>query len=890
MDGFARWLFRLAMRLHRWEDRLRFGAEMERLFEEDVGAARRVGRAAALRVAVRESWDMARAALAERMRNRSDAVGEGRRARSHWMERTMQDLRYALRSLMRRPGFSVLAVLTVALGTGATTAIFSVVNGVLLRSLPYAEPERLVRIWQTRTQSGGPGDGSVSPVVFKDWQSATTSFESMAVWTRTTPTLARLGEPEVVTGARVSPDFFRVFRSDPVLGRAFTAEEDLPQGPRAVVVSHSFWQQRLGGARDVLERTLELNGQTYSIVGVAASDFEFPAGARLWLPVRNNDNNCNRGCVYLNTIARLRAGVSVTQARAELSAVSERLAAEYPDALTNVTAAAGGLQETMVGDVRPALYILLAATLMVLLIACANVANLLIARGATRADELAVRVAMGAGRSRILFQLLTESVVLALCGVLAGLGLAYAGVRALRMLSPGDIPRLDEVAIDSAALGFSLGLAVATSLLFGLWPALQMARASVAGVLREGSGRTTGGRRGGGRATLLAAEVALSLVLLVGAGLLLRSFAAMLRVDPGYRMDGLARIGLSLSPPKYTQPEHAVAFFGEVERRLEAMPGVTGVTQALTVPLTTNILVTSFARTDRPAPPPGEGAAARLRVIGNDYFETFDIALTSGRSFSSADRAGAMAVAIVNRRLAEQFYPGEDPIGKAVSVGVSMGFPESDPRTIVGVVEDVRTENLLEPPEAELYVPAAQTAPSSISFVIAARDPEQVLSDVRQEIRVLDADLPIRLPTTLRELRLQQTARPRFYLALLALFAALAVVLAAVGLYGVVSFLVAQRRREIGVRLALGASTGSVIRLVIREGLRPALYGAGLGLATAFAGVKLLNALLFGIAPRDPLTFATTTALLLSVVVVACLVPARRATRISPASALKTER
>jgi putative ABC transport system permease protein len=895
VTAFHRLLFRLALRLHASADRARYGAEMERIFTEDVARARMRGRWRAFVVAIRETLDIARTGVGERWNDAAERRAEGKVRRTakgaSGMDNLSQDLRFALRSLLRRPAFTAMAVLTVAAGIGATTTIFSVVNGVLLRSLPYAEPERLVSIWGAqRDDAGGPFGGSVSPVVFKDWQAQSQSFATMAVWTNAQPTLTGLGDPEVIAGARVSPDFFRVFEAEPVLGRALTAEEDLPEGPLGVVISHGFWQERLGGARDVLDQTLELNGRRHSIVGVAAAGFEYPAGARLWLAVRNDDENCSRGCVYLNTVARLKPGTTLLQARQEMAAIADRLSEAFPAQLKNVTVALNGLQETIVGDVRRALWLLLGAVGMVLLIACANVANLLIARGATRSDELAVRVALGAGRQRIVRHLMTESFLLALVGAFIGMGLSEGGVRALRALSPGNIPRLAEVDVDGTALVFSMGLAILTALVFGLVPALSLARSSVAGVIRDDRARTTGGRHGRGRALLLAAEVGLSLVLLVGAGLLLRSFASMQQIDPGYAIDGIARFTLSLPGTKYAEPEDAVRFFEQLETRLDALPGVTGTTQVIGAPLSTTSLVTSLTRTDRPAPAPGETPSAYMRVVGHDYHEILDVAVVAGRSFAPTDRPDAPPVAIINRKLAAELYPGEDPLGKALNVGVSIGFPETDARTIIGIVEDVRTADLIADPQPELYMPAAQVGSSFATLLIAAREPERILSTVRQEVHALDADLPIRNPGTLSDLFQEHTARPRFYLALLALFAVLAVLLAAVGLYGVVAFLVAQRQREIGVRIALGARAGDVLRMVLREGLRPAALGAAAGLAVAAGGTRIMRALLYDVAPTDPFTFAGTTLLLLSIVTLACLIPAGRATRIAPAAALKTGR
>lgn len=484
----SRWLFRLCLLAHPSDVRRRFGDEMERLFTDDVAAARLRGRRARLAALFSALHDIVSTGLRERLRNPEVALTTTTPYRSEGlaMDHLRQDVRFAIRSLARIPGFSMVAVLTLALGIGATTAIFSVVNGVLLRSLPYADAERLVRIWQTgRDEPSGPVEGSNSPVNFQDWRAEASSFEAMSLYARSRPTLTGLGEPEVLQGSRVSPDFFRVFGAQPVLGRSFTDEENLPQGPRTVVISHGFWQQRMAGRADALGGTLELSGTPHEIIGVAPAGFDFPEGARVWMAVRNDDEGCGRGCVYVNTVGKLRENRSLEQARQELGIIADRLSEAFPGELKNGTVAIASLQDTMVGDVRRALIVLLGAVGFVLLIACANVANLLIARGASRTDEMAVRVALGAGRRRVLAQLITESMILALAGGAAGVALAAVGVRALRVMAPGQIPRLDEVGLDANAVLFALGLSLLTVLLFGFAPALQLARSSVAGALRQ---------------------------------------------------------------------------------------------------------------------------------------------------------------------------------------------------------------------------------------------------------------------------------------------------------------------------------------------------------------------------------------------------------------------
>jgi putative ABC transport system permease protein len=885
---FRRALIRCALRVHPPEVRREYGGYMERLLVDDVVAARRRGRAAAFR-AFAEGWlDIVLAGVRERRTHRRGSSTSRRRKQP--MDALRMDLRFALRSLLRRPGFTLVAILTLALGIGATTTIFSVVNAVLLRSLPYEEPERLMQLWSTDAKApAGPSGGSVSPVTVEEWRARSRSFSALAAWATTQPTLTGMGDPEVLVGASITPDFFEVFGADPVLGRSFTAEEMLPSGPVAVVVSDGFWRDRLAARRDVLGETLELNGRPAAIIGVAPPGFDFPGEARVWVANRNDPTSCGHGCVYMNAVARLAPGITEAQARSELDAVGAHLAAEFPDALTDHMIGMASLQSTTVGDVRSALLILMAAVGMVLLIACANVANLLIARGTSRSDEIAVRSALGAGRGRLVGQLMTESLVLAVLGGGLGIGLAVAGIAALRGLSPEGIPRIDEIGIDATTLLFTFGLVLLTTLLFGFAPALRLARTSVAGTLREDAVRTVGARRGMGRSFLLAAEVGLSLVLLVGAGLLLRSFASLQRIDPGFRVDDVAHFTATLPTASYPQPDAVVQFMDQLIPRLEALPGVEDVALSVGAPLSSTSIWSSLQRTDRPAPPPGQGVNAGMRIVGGGFFELMEIGVVRGRAFQPTDRRGSQPVAVINQRLAETQFAGEDPIGKQLEVGVWMGYDETEPRTIVGVVEDMRWEGL-SGTVPEFFVPQAQTAARSMTFYLRTASPGGALAAARTEVHALDPRLPLRRVGTMRELFDGQTAQPRFYLFLLAFFAVLAIALAAVGLYGVVAYLVAQRRREIGVRLALGAGAGAVVGLVLRQGLVPAGFGAALGLAGAFAAGRLMQSLLFGVAPTDPLTIAATTALLLAVVFVACLVPAARATRIPPASALRVER
>lgn len=804
------------------------------------------------------------------------------------MDRFLHDVRTSTRSLVRHRGFTLVAVLTLALGIGATTAIFSVVRAVLLEPLPYADSSRIVSIWQTDRRAPHPNEGgSVSHVNFLDWKRQTRSFESMALYSRATSVLTGLGEAEVVPAAIVTPGFFRVFRAAPAVGRDFTEAEDRPGGPAVVIISDGFWKERLGGRRDVLAQRLEISGVPREIVGVAPPGFDYPNHARFWLPVKNDDADCGRGCVYLNALARLRPGVTVAAAGQEMASLALALEKAYPGANTNLTAAVATLQDELVGDVRLALLVILAAVFAVLLIACANVANLLLLRGAARQGEMAVRAALGGSRARLVRYLLTEAAVLSLVSALAGVLIAAWGIDALKLAAPPDIPRLGDVRIDLVTFLFALGLTSLSALLFGLVPALRLARAPLAPMM---TGRGVQGDRDAGwsRSALVTAEVALSLVLLLAAALLVRSLIQLQRVDPGFQADGRTIFTVSFPAARYPDRAAVARASDAIRDRLAAVHGVQAVARISGLPLGPSVNVQSFTRPDRPAPLPGQEPTALFRGVDARYFRVLGIPVRSGRAFTEEDRSGTPLVVIISRRAAERFWPGEDPVGKTLRLDVSSD--EQRPRTIVGVVGDVRSTALAAVPEPELYIPLAQSDMRAFTFVVRSPLPAAaVLPATRRALATYDARLPQIRPGTLWALVDEQMARGRFYLLLLGLFAVLAVVLALVGVYGVVAYGVSRRTREIGVRMALGAGRWSVARLVVFQGLRPAAIGVVLGAAGALSAGRVIAGLLYGIAPYDPLTFAIVTALTLFVVALAGAVPARRASRIAPSEALRAD-
>ncbi len=799
------------------------------------------------------------------------------------MDRLTQDLKIAVRTLLRQRTFTWVAVLTLALGVGATTAIFSVVYGILLRPLPYVDSERLVTFGQTaRSAPAEPVDGSTAHVNFIDWKRTAKTIETMALYSGGRAVISNQGEADVIPIGSVTPDFFAVFKATPILGREFTADENLPSGPRAIVVSYGFWQDRLGGRDDVLSQTVEISGVPWPIVGVAPRGFEFPRGARLWTPVRNNDEQCGRGCVYLNGIGRLAAGASADLAQQEMASIAAVLERDFPDANFNVTVMVQTLHDRTVGNVQLGLFVLLGAVAMVLLIACANVANLVLVRGASRQGEIAVRTALGAGRRGLVSYLLTENLVLAIAGGVLGLVLAAWGVDVLTSLAPSNLPRLDDVRFDAPTFAFSLAVVFATTLLFGLGPSLQLSRTPLSQALGQ-RGAIGATRTRWTRSTLLIGEVGLSVVLLLGAGLLLRSLTALQKTDMGFDASGATVFTVSLPPARYPVPQ-VIATHERLDEQIAALPGVSHVARISGLPLGPSENVLSFTRPDLPPPPPGQSPNALYRVVDPEYFMAMKIPLLAGRVFEPTDRDGAQRAVVVSRRMADVFWPGESAVGRPIQIS------GQDPAIVVGVVANVRSQALATVAQPEMYVPHAQAPVRTITYVVKSSfDSAQVIPAARQVVQQLDARLPLIGPSAMQVLVDDQLAQPRFYLVLLGLFALLAVVLAAVGIYGVVAYVVTQRTREIGVRMALGARQGEVVSLMLWQGLRPAIAGLLIGVAVAMGGGRVIQGLLHEVQPNDPLTFVSVSAVLIAVVLVACAIPARRASAVAPADALRGE-
>ncbi|MDQ3803685.1 MAG: ABC transporter permease [Acidobacteriota bacterium] len=810
-----------------------------------------------------------------------------------WLETLWQDLRYAARTLRTRPGFAAVAVLTLALGIGANTAIFSVVNAVLLRPLPYEDPERIVRIGGTN-QRRGAALGSFSPQDFFDWRERANVFEALAAYDGWSPSLTGAGEPERVEAARVSPGFFGVLKVSPALGRDFLPAEEQRGNHLSVILSHPFWQRRFGGDPRVIGRSLTLNGHGYTVVGIMPAGFagpKFTGGdfeqAELWAPFAPDLSQWTRdGRSVDAAIARLKPGVSLAQAQAELDAIAAQLQRQYPDTNAGIGAAAASLHEQAVGAIRPALLTFLVAVGLVLLIACANVANLLLARAAARQKEIAVRMALGAGRARIVRQLLTESVLLAGLGGAAGLLLALWATSLLVALGSDAIPRPDEIAVDARVLGFTLGVSLLTGIAFGLAPALAASRPDLNETLKEGGRSQTFGRgRKRVRGVLVVSEVALSLLLLIGAGLLVKSFVRLRRVDPGFDPRHVLTMNAFLPGARYPEEWQHAAFFEKVLERVRALPGVESASVVSNLPVSGNYdRISLYVEGQTPAAREDIPDAERY-MVDAEYFKTMRIPLLGGRPFNDRDTAEAPPVVIVNESVARRFWPGESAVGKRVRTDPSRPW-----LTVVGVVGEVRHYSLEAAPNMQLYLPHRQVPSQVMTFAVrSAGDPGAQAAAVRGQVWAVDKDQPVYDVRTMGQLLSESLAQRRFTMLLVGVFAGVALLLAAVGLYGVMNYAVAQRTHEIGIRMALGAQRGDVLRIMLGQGMALTLGGVGLGLVAAAGLTRVLESLLYGVSALDPAVFAGVTFILIAVAFLACCIPARKATRVDPIVALRYE-
>lgn len=802
-----------------------------------------------------------------------------------------QDLRYGTRMLLKNPGFTIVAVIALALGIGANSAIFSVVNTVLLRPLPYTDPERLVMVWEDRTAKGYPRD-TPAPANYVDWRDQNQVFEGMAAIATHSLNLTGAGEPERLEGKRVSANFFNILGVEPLLGRGFLPEEDEPGAARVVVLSHGLWQRRFGSDKAILGKSLTLNGVGHEVVGVMPPDFQFPTREdELWVPIAFTPQQAAaRQSHYLQVIARTKPGVTIEQAQAEMSTIGARLQQQYPEN-TDLGVAVVPLHEQFVGDIKPALLILLGAVGFVLLVACANVANLLLARAAARQKEIALRVALGASRGRLVRQFLTESLLLAALGGVVGLLLSLWGVNLLKAFIPENISQARHIAIDRWVLGFTALVSLLTGLIFGLAPATQASNFNLNETLKEGGRDSASGRRGNRiRSVLVVVEVAVSLVLLIGAGLLINSFLRLRGVDPGFRTDNLLTMRVMLPETKYTDQARRSAFYAELVRRVEALPGVNSAAVANWIPLVKQGDSSGIAIEGQPAPAPGQNPSVVTRVVSPHYFQTMGIELLRGRQLTEQDRADAPRVIVISETMARKFWPGEEPLGKRVTMGGPAGAPVPW-LEVVGVVKDVRQFELTAEPKPQMYVPFEQPVFFRPSHLIVKTEvePGGLASAVRKTVWEIDKDQPVSNISTMKEVLSESISRQRFSMLLLGIFAAVALVLAAVGIYGVMSYSVAQRTHEIGIRMALGAQRSDVLKLAVGQGLKLVLVGVALGLAAAFVLTRVMSSLLFGVSATDPATLAIISLVLIGVALFASYIPARRATKVDPMVALRYE-
>jgi len=797
----------------------------------------------------------------------------------------LQDMRYAVRRLLKSPGFAVVAVGALALGIGANTAIFSVVNSVLLRPLPYPAPEQLVQLWEARPRQNMPRV-EIAPHEFLAWAEQSQSFQRIAATDLAQYNLTGRGEPERVTGALVSAAYFPLLGVTPVQGRGFLEEEDRPGASDVVVLSNELWQTRFNSDPSIAGQTLNLDGVSCTIVGVLPRGFRLPQNAALARPIAfNADDRARPGNHFLNVFGRLKEGVTVAQAEAEMATVAARVEQSLGGTNVGHQVVVVPLHEQIVGGSRTALLVLLGAVALVLLIACANVANLLLARAAGRRREVAVRAALGASRWRIVRQLLAESLLLSALGGALGLLLAVWGVELLVRLDPTGVERAGEVTLDWRVLAFTLGLSLLTGLLFGLAPALQASKADFVESLKEGGRTGQGLARSRLRSALVVGEVALTLVLLVGAGLLLKSFSRLLAVDPGLDPRNVLTMDVALPPAKYDEPQRVTAFYERLLQEAAALPGVEAAGAVSVLPLAGDDNSNFVQIEGREPLPPGQALRAGRRNVSADYFRALGIALKRGRGFAASDARDAQPVLVINEAMARTFFQGEEPVGKRIRTGDKSPWVE-----IVGVVGDVRHRGLDVDTRPEMFFPQTQTPSRRMTLVVrAAGDPRALAAPLRERVRSIDQDQPVGNVRTMEEWVSESVASQRFTAALLGVFAAAAAALAALGLYGVVSYSVAQRTHEIGLRVALGARPRDVLRLVIGQGMTLTLVGVGVGVAAALALTRVISGLLFNVGATDPAVFVAVPLLLGSVALLACYLPARRATKVDPMVALRYE-
>jgi putative ABC transport system permease protein len=866
----SRW-FRRFLRLFPSEFQADYGRDMERTFRAQHREARAAGARGLARLWLDTLFDVMRTAPREHL------------------DQIAQDVRYAQRLFRTAPGFAAIAIVTLAIGIGANTAFFTIVDAVLLRPLPYPEPDRLVRVHETRVRDGLLQNAASVPNLL-DWQQQSTAFEGMAAYRLRSLNVSGLGEPRYVDGARATPNFFQVLGVGPAMGRTFTLDE-ARHGSRVAVITNGFWQAQFAGDLEAVGATVDLDGEPYTIVGVLPATFEYQLNAEIWIPLGVfPGTNASRGSHNIQVLARLKRGRSIEDAQTELSAIAARLERLYPDTNTGWDVRLVSLHHSVVADVRPLTLILMGAVAFVLLAACANIGSMLIARAAGRGDEFAVRVALGANRTRLVRQLLTESLLLAAAGGSAGLALAAGLLAAARRFEAVDVPRLTGLALDARVLAATMALTIATGLLFGVAPALQVGRWEAGGRLRGAwRGRTPGAERRRMHAVLNVAQVALAVVLLAGAGLMTRTLMRLADIDPGFDARGVLAIDLSLSDARYPTDADAARFFERLVGRVRDVPGVLVAALVSDPPLTggEGHWENGFEIVGRPPKPPGEMDFAYLRWATPDYFTVLGVPLLDGRMLGEADVIGRPLVLVVNESFARKFFPGQSAVGR----DVVLSWRARVPRRIVGVVGNLRQTALERAAEPQMYVPFYQ-APSGYGTLLVRSEGAEAAAlapAVRSAIRAVDPQQPVFNIRPLEADIAGYLAPRRVAMRALAAFAALTLALALVGIYAVLSYHVRERTREFGVRMALGAAAGDIVAMVVRQGMTPVAAGVFAGLCGAALLTHLLAGLLFEVAPLDAVTYAATTATLVTAALGACVIPARRATHVDPTTALRAE-
>jgi putative ABC transport system permease protein len=809
------------------------------------------------------------------------------------MNSLLQDIRYAIRLCLRTPGFTAVAVIALALGIGANSAIFTIVNAVLIERLPYRDPGRLVVIWETNPRRQGRSN-VIAPANFLRWRDRTDAFERMAAFYDFTNNLTGSGEPEELVVQAVTADFFPTLGVAPLLGRTFAPDE----GPRGrdgfAVLSYELWQRRFGGDANVVGRPIQLSGEPATVIGVMPPDTRifFKSGslagkpADLWLPFAFTEAQRQPRGRYMAAIARLKPGTSMEQAQTQVSTIAATLAKEWPEFDTGWGVRLLPLRDELAGDLRGALLVLTGAVAFVLLIACANVANLLLARGAVRSREIAIRTALGAPRRRLIRQLLTESLVLGLAGGAIGLLVAQWGVDFLRAVSPVDLTVLGHVRLSYPVLAFTAGISILTAVICGFAPAFEGSRADVQASLKDGARQVGAGARNRRlREVFVVSEIALAVVLLVGAGLMLRTFSTLRGVDPGFDVRNVLTVRVALPGAKYPEPEQRVRFFRDAVSRISAIPGVQSAGEVSVLPLAGLGSATGFTIVGQPPPPPGQSPVTDVRLCDNGYFKTMNVPLLRGRLFTDREMQERSNVVIVNATLARQYFGGEDPLGKRINIAMSDPIV---PTTIVGVVGDARYADLVTVPRAMVYWPHPQLVFGAMSLAVrTAGDPLSLAPAVEHAIQSIDKDQPVSDVRTMEQWLAKSLAQARFSSMLLALFAGVALVLAAIGIYGVMSYAVSQRTSEIGIRLALGADQRAILKLIVGNGLRLAVLGLAIGVVLALSLSRTLSAQLYQTSGADPITFSSVVVVLGAVALLASYLPARRAAHIAPVEALR---